>query len=53
MLKDFDGHTFEPHRIIPSFFVELGGKTIEIEVEVVDTLLDYNLILGHSWTYVM
>lgn len=26
MLQDFDGHTFWPHRIIPSFSIELGGK---------------------------
>ena len=26
---------------------------VEVEVEVVDTLLDYNLLLGRSWTYTM
>jgi hypothetical protein len=31
----------------------LGGKTMCIEVEVVDTSLDYNLLLGRSWTYAM
>lgn len=53
MLKDFNGHTFKPHGIIPSFYVELGGNTVEIEVEVGDAPLDFNLFLSHSWTYAM
>lgn len=53
MLKAFDGHTFQPHGIIPTFSVKLGGKTVEVEVEVVDAPLDYNLLLGRNWTYVM
>ena len=35
VLKAFDGCTFQPHGIIPTFSIELGGKTIELEVEVV------------------
>jgi hypothetical protein len=31
--------------------MQLGGKTMCIEVEVVNTSLDYNLLLGKSWTY--
>ena len=53
MLKAFDAHTFKPHGIIPAFPVELSGKTVEIEVEVVDALVDYNLLLGRNWTYAM
>jgi hypothetical protein len=33
--------------------VQLGGKTVCIEVEVVDASLNYNLLLGRSWTYAM
>jgi hypothetical protein len=44
---------FQPHGIIPSFPVQLGGKTLCVEVEVVDASLDYNLLLGRSWTYAM
>ena len=33
--------------------VELGGKTIEIDVEVIDGSLDYNIILGRPWIYAM
>jgi hypothetical protein len=48
MLTTFDGHSFHPHGIIPSFLVHLGGKTVEVDVEVVDVPLEYNLLLGHN-----
>ena len=48
MLKDFNGHTFKTHGIIPSFLMEIGVKTISFEVQVVDKPLDYNLLLNHS-----
>jgi hypothetical protein len=53
MLTSFDGCSFLPHNIILSFLVQLGGKTVEVDVEVVDVPLDYNLILGRNLTYVM
>ena len=53
MLTAFDGHSFCPHGILPAFSVQLGGKTIEVEVEVVDVPLNYNLLLGRNWTYAM
>jgi len=53
LLTAFDGHSFRPHGIVPSFPVQLGGKTVCVEVEVVDAPLDYNLLLGWSWTYAM
>ena len=53
MLKAFDGHVFKPHGIVPLFHVTLGGKTVNVEVEVVDAPIDYNLLLGRSWTYAM
>ena len=33
--------------------VLLGGKTVAIEVEVVDAPLDYNLLPGRNWMYSM
>ena len=36
MLTTFDGRSFQLHIILPSLKVCLGGKTIVIEVEVVD-----------------
>jgi hypothetical protein len=53
MLTTFDGHSFQPHRILPAFPIQLGGKTMEVDVEVVDAPLNYNLLLGCNWTYVM
>jgi hypothetical protein len=53
MLTDFDGHSFRPHGIFPAFLVQLAGKMVEVEVEVVDAPLDYNLLLGCNWTYAM
>jgi hypothetical protein len=52
-LSTFDGHSFRPHGILPTFLVLLGGKTVEVEVEVVDAHLEYNLLLGRNWTYAM
>ena len=46
MLKAFNGHVFKPHGIVPSFPIMLGGKTMNVEVEVVDAPIDYNLLLG-------
>ena len=40
ILKEFDGHTFHPYGIISTFPIELGGKTISIEVKVVDAPID-------------
>ena len=53
MLTTFDGHSFHPHGILPTFLVQLGGKMVEVEVEVVDVHLDYNLLLVRNWTYAM
>ena len=53
VLTTFDGRSFRPHGIILSLKVHLGGKTIAIEVEVVDAPLDYNLLLGQNWMYSM
>ena len=53
MLTSFDGRSFRPHDILPSLKVHLGGKTVAIEVEVVDAPLDYNLLLCRNWMYSM
>ena len=36
-----------------AFKLKLAGKAESIEVEVIDAPLDYNLLLGRSWTYAM
>jgi hypothetical protein len=38
---------------LQSLVVQLGGKTVSVDVEVVDAPLDYNLLLGRSWFYAM
>ena len=53
MLKAFDGRTYKPCGIINNLQVELGGKTISIDVEVVGRPLDYNILLGRPWVYAM
>ena len=53
VLKAFDGHLFTPHGILAAFLIELGGKILTVEVEVVNAPLDYNLLLGRSWFYPM
>ena len=30
-----------------------GGKTVEVDVEVIDGNLDYNILLGRPWIYAM
>ena len=52
-LMAFDGWGFQPHGLILAISVELWGKFISIQVEVVDAPLDYNLLLGRNWFYAM
>jgi hypothetical protein len=52
-LKDFNGSGFKPYGVIPLFPITLEGKTVQVEVEVFDAPLDYNLLLGRSWIYSM
>jgi hypothetical protein len=53
MLTYFDSLFLHPHGILYAFPVQLGGKMVEVDVEVVDVPLDYNLLLGCNWTYAM
>jgi hypothetical protein len=48
-LRAFNGSGFKPYGVLPSLPVTLEGKTVQLEVEVFDTPLDYNLLLGRSW----
>ena len=51
IFKAFDGHNFQPHGILTTFPINVGGKTIFIDVEVVDVYLEYNLLLRNTWIY--
>ena len=48
-LKAFNGSSFNPYDVLPSFPIMLEGKTVQAEVKVFDAPLDYNLMLGRSW----
>jgi hypothetical protein len=48
-LKAFNGSAFKPYGVLPSLSITLEGKMVNIQVEVFDAPLDYNLLLGRSW----
>ena len=48
ILKAFDGRGFHPYGILQDLPIEVEGKTVNLDVEVVDAPLDYNLLLGRS-----
>jgi hypothetical protein len=52
-LQDYDGRPSSPEGLFQNVLVELEGKTILIDIEVIDTLLDYNIFFGHSYMYAM
>ena len=53
LLTAFDGRSFHPHGILQNFEIKLAGKAVSVEVEVIDAHLDYNFLLGRSWTYAL
>ena len=53
LLTAFDGRSFRPHGILPAFEIKLAKKAVSVEVEMIDAPLDYNFLLGRSWTYAM
>jgi hypothetical protein len=48
-LKAFNGSGFKPYSVLPSLPITLEGKMVQVEVEVFDAPLDYNILLGRSW----
>ena len=52
-LLAFDGGTSQPLWILPKFPVILGGKTIYIDIMVVQGALDFSLLLGRDYVYAM
>ena len=53
IIKAFDGRGFHSYGILQDIPIEVEGKTVNLDVEVVDAPLDYNLLLGRSWYYAM
>ncbi len=52
-MKAFDGRTYTPCGILSNLQIELGGKIVIVDVELVDGLLDYSVLLGRPWVYAM
>jgi hypothetical protein len=52
-LFSFNKRTSHPLGILPRFPITLGGKTIFVDVMVVQDPLDFNLLLGCDYVYAM
>ena len=52
-LRAYDGHPTKSQGILPDVPITLAGKTVLIDIEVVDAQLEYNLLLGRSYMYSM
>lgn len=52
-LKAFGGHTFIPKGCLDSYPINLYGKMVTMDIEVVNKKLEYNLLLGRIWMYAM
>ena len=45
--------TFVPKGYLTDFPIIFASKIVMVDIEVVNKELDYNLLLGRSWTYTM
>jgi hypothetical protein len=52
-LLSFNRRTSQPLGTLPQFLVTLGGKTVFINVMVVQDPLDFSLLLGRDYVYAM
>jgi hypothetical protein len=52
-LLAFNRRTSQPLRTLPRFPITLGGKTVFIDVMVVQDSLDFSLLLGRDYVYAM
>jgi hypothetical protein len=52
-LRAYDGRPSSPEGLFQNVPVELGGKTILIDIEVIDAQLDCNILLGRTYMYTM
>jgi hypothetical protein len=52
-LRAYDGRPSSPEGLFQNVPVELGGKTILIDIEFIDAPLDYNILFGCSYMYTM
>ena len=52
-LRAYDGWPSSPISLFQNVPVCLAGKMVHIDIEVLDTHLDYNILLGWSYMYAM
>jgi hypothetical protein len=52
-LRVYGIRSSSPKGIFQNVPVELGGKTILIDIEFIDVPLDYNIMFRHSYMYAM
>ena len=52
-LRDYDGHPTKSQGILPHVPITLAEKIVLIDIEAVNTQLDYNLLHGRSYMYAM
>ena len=52
-LRAYDGHPTKAQGILPHVPITFSGKTILIDIEVVNAQLDYNLLLERIYMYAM
>jgi hypothetical protein len=52
-LRAYDRRPSSPKGLFQNVPVELEGKTILIDIEVIDAPLDYNILFGRSYMYAM
>jgi hypothetical protein len=52
-LRAYDRRPSSPEGLFQNVPVELGGKTILIDIEVIDAPLDYNILFGCRYMYAM
>jgi len=52
-LKAYDGRPSKPQGLYQNVPIELGKNKVHINIEVIDAPLDYNILLGRSFMYVM
>jgi hypothetical protein len=52
-LRAYDGRPSSPEGLFENVLIELGGKTILIDIKVISAPLDYNILFGRSYMYTM
>jgi hypothetical protein len=52
-LRAYDGRPSSPEGLFQNVPVELGGKTVLIEIDIINAMLNYNIFFGCSYMYAM